>query len=103
MITLIEYQNKAANILKITREQSGKTQKEVADLIGVTRQTINNWECGYTFPDFPLVLKWFDILNLKIDDSFFSNFNDDEVLEHIKNQASAIVDVIENHMKGIKK
>ena len=33
------------------RKKQGLSQEELAELIGVTRQTISNWELGSTFPD----------------------------------------------------
>lgn len=32
--------------LKELRQQGGKTAKEVADKLGVTRNAVNNYECG---------------------------------------------------------
>lgn len=36
-------------LMKLRRKQ-GLSQQEVADLLGVTRQTISNWECGQGAP-----------------------------------------------------
>ena len=33
------------------RKEKGLSQEELAELIGVTRQTISNWELGSTFPN----------------------------------------------------
>ncbi len=42
------------NIMQITpaaaRVNAGLTQEEAAKLIGVSKQTINNWESGKTIP-----------------------------------------------------
>ena len=33
------------------RKKSGLTQEELAEKIGVARQTISKWELGETYPD----------------------------------------------------
>ncbi len=37
------------SILKQLREESGMTQNEVATFMGVTRNTVQNWESNYVF------------------------------------------------------
>lgn len=43
--------------LRTLRESSGKTQREVADTVGVSVGTISAWERGKSCPDTPLYLK----------------------------------------------
>ena len=38
------------------RKQKGLSQEEVADRLGVTRQTVSKWETGQSTPDFDKVL-----------------------------------------------
>ena len=38
-------------VLKGLRTDSGKTQKEVAEILGRTQQIIGHWETGYSQPD----------------------------------------------------
>jgi len=44
-------QNKLGKKLFDLRKKSRMTQEEVADKLGVTRQTVSNWELGSTKPD----------------------------------------------------
>ena len=37
--------------LKAARINAGLTQKKAAEKLGVTEQTISNWENGITYPD----------------------------------------------------
>lgn len=96
-MTQIEYNNEAKSILQITRERSGKTQKEMAALMGVSRQTINSWECGYTFPVFPDVIKWFHVLNL--DGSIINEGCINDCLEDIRALAADIINIVNEERK----
>ena len=89
----IQYQYKAASILKDTRKASGKKQEEMAKLMGVTKQTIISWEKGYTFPKLPDVIMWFDILH--IDGSIINKHSTDTVLSQIIKEAQTIIDIAE--------
>ena len=41
---------KEKNTLHCLREQRGLTQEEVAEELGVSRQSVSQWESGKTFP-----------------------------------------------------
>lgn len=43
--------------LKTARELCGMTQKEAAEQIGVTQDTLGNYERGKTYPDIPVLRK----------------------------------------------
>ncbi len=45
------------------RKKNYLTQDELADIIGVTRQAISNWERGVTLPDVQFVLPLAKILD----------------------------------------
>lgn len=49
------------NEVKKLREAKGLTQKEFADMCGVTQRTVQNWEAGAKLPD--MVRKYIKFLN----------------------------------------
>lgn len=98
MRTTLDYANKAATILKTTREHAGKTQEEMASLMGHHRTTIISWECGNTFPTFPEVLKWFDYL--KVNESILSSDCNMDLLWEIRKSAQEVIDLIDEERKG---
>ncbi|MGX7272923.1 helix-turn-helix domain-containing protein [Enterococcus haemoperoxidus] len=55
-------------ILKEKREQLGYTQKEVAQKLYVSRQTVSNWEIGKTYPDIEKLLNLSDFYGLSLDE-----------------------------------
>ena len=44
--------NKVAENIKFIREVFGETQKELAEIIGVTHNAISNYENGERMPDY---------------------------------------------------
>lgn len=54
--------------LKAARVRSGMTQDTVAKQIGVSRQSLSNWENDRTYPDLASVLKLSDLYGLSLDD-----------------------------------
>ena len=58
------------NQIKEFRTQSGLTQKELADLAGVSRQSIISIEQGRYVPSLPLALKFSQIFRCATDELF---------------------------------
>lgn len=50
-----------AEALRITRNESGKSQEYMAFELGVTRRTILNWENGVSEPSSSQAIKWFKL------------------------------------------
>lgn len=53
--------------LKKSRLQAGMTQEQVAEALGVSRQTISNWENEKTYPDIISVIKLSDLYAVSLD------------------------------------
>ena len=43
--------------LKAARVNKGYTQKQAAELLGITRDTLSNYERGKSYPDVPIIKK----------------------------------------------
>lgn len=59
---------KLGDKLKEKRLDAGLTQKELADTLHVSRQTISSWEVGRTFPDLTILVTLSDIYDIPLDD-----------------------------------
>ena len=59
--------------LKAARINKGYGQDEAAKLIGVSSDTLSNWERGITFPDVPKIRKIEYVYGIKYDDINFLN------------------------------
>lgn len=53
--------------IKDARVVAKLTQEQVADALGVSRQTISNWENGKTYPDIVSVIKMSDLYSISLD------------------------------------
>lgn len=56
--------------LKEQRLQQNETQESIAIKLGVSRQTISNWENGKTLPDIDSLIKLSQFYKLSIDELF---------------------------------
>lgn len=54
-------------LLKL-RKQKGLSQEEIANIIGVSRQTISKWETGESNPDFDKIIPLCDLYNITTDE-----------------------------------
>lgn len=61
------------SVLKRLRIDSGKTQKEVAELIGRKQQIVGHWETGYSQPDANTLFTLCDIYGTTVDAAFGFN------------------------------
>ena len=74
--------NIGERILKL-RKEKGLSQEEVANIIGVSRQTISKWETGESNPDFDKIVPLCDLYNISTDELIRgeSNFNIEKNIE----------------------
>lgn len=57
--------------IKKERLKRGMNQTELAERIGVTRQTVSSWERGISFPDIPMLMKLSEVLDVEIDELLY--------------------------------
>lgn len=70
-------------ILELRKKQN-ITQEELAEKIGVTRQTISKWELGETHPDINQAKKLSMIFNISLDE-LVNNDTENIIIEKISN------------------
>ena len=63
-------ESKIITNLKSVRESTGMTQQELADRIGMRRETILNLENNRYNPSLEMALKIAQVFNLKVEDLF---------------------------------
>ena len=73
--------------LKKARLDQGMTQENLAEQLGVSRQTISNWENNRSFPDIVSILKLSDIYTISLDELLKG---DDKVMKHLEESTNAV-------------
>ncbi|KRN22719.1 helix-turn-helix domain-containing protein [Lacticaseibacillus camelliae] len=54
--------------LRNARTKSGMSQESLAEFMGVSRQTISNWETSRSYPDVERVMRLADLYHLSLDE-----------------------------------
>lgn len=62
--------------LKKARENAGLSQQEVADLLGITRQSISKWERGVSYPDINNLILLKNLYNTSFDDLLIKEYTE---------------------------
>lgn len=57
--------------LKAVRVMRGYTQEEAARLIGISHDTLSNYERGKSFPDVPIIKKIEEVYKVSYNDLIF--------------------------------
>lgn len=73
------------NSLFDARKKKGLSQEEVAEKLGVSRQTISKWETEETVPDIYQAKKLAKIYGLSLDELIDTDLDQKEIEEVIKN------------------
>lgn len=73
------------NSLSKSRKKSGYSQEEVAEKLGVSRQTISKWELNETLPDIYQSKKLANLYNISLDDLIDIDFEIQEIQKTIEN------------------
>lgn len=54
--------------LRDARQQHQLSQEQIAEMLGVSRQTISNWETSKSYPDVERVMRLAEIYHLSLDE-----------------------------------
>lgn len=57
-----------SQFLRNVRLQKSMNQEDLAEQLGVTRQTISSWETGKSYPDLVSIIKISDIFDISLDE-----------------------------------
>lgn len=67
--------------LKAARMNKGYDQEEAARLIGISADTLSNYERGKTFPDVPILKRIEEVYEIKYDDINFLLENYEKIVK----------------------
>lgn len=81
---------KSGRLIAAQRKELGKTQKELADILGVTDKAVSRWETGQGFPDSSLLIPLAETLGIAVADLINGEVSPPETTIHKSD--GAIVD-----------
>lgn len=73
--------------LKNARNEHGLTQEQVAEELGVSRQSISNWENNRSYPDIISVIKLSDLYSISLDELLKEDKN---MIRHLAESTDAV-------------
>ena len=73
------------NLIYAKRKEKGLSQEQLAEVIGVARQTVSKWETGETLPDVESLQKLALFLGFSIDEALGIHANNIDNIESIDN------------------
>lgn len=81
--------------LKNARNEQGLTQEQVAEELGVSRQSISNWENNRAYPDIISVIRMSDLYSVSLDELLKE---DKKMIEHLAESTDVV-----NNQRGLVK
>lgn len=65
MIDSLKNAENFAHMWQKSRTDAGKSQEFMAKSLGVSKKTVQNWECGLSCPSQQMGFQWFEVLGLQ--------------------------------------
>lgn len=84
--------------LQLLRSRNGISQEELAEKLGISRQSVSKWESGQSIPDLKKLIILSDIYNVTID-SLVKDGDEYDILQEIDDKDSK-VNIIDNDTKS---
>ena len=73
--------------LKSARKKCGLTQEKAAETVGVSRQTISNWENEKSYPDIVSVIRLSSLYSVSLDELLKG---DEDMIEHLEESTNVV-------------
>lgn len=76
--------------IKSARISSGLTQEQASQALGVSRQTISNWENGKTYPDIISAVKMSDLYHVSLDRLLKGEESGSDYLDYLEESTNTV-------------
>ena len=100
MSSEIERAQNFGNMLAKSRTDAGKTRKQMAQALGKSVTTIQNWESGIGEPGYRTLEKWFSVLGLNMEKYILSYRYPDKFLTVDNTEIEKMVDCIHAYINA---
>lgn len=78
------------------RKKQGLSQEDVAEKLGVSRQTVSKWETDETVPDLRQAKKMAALYHLSLDELIQSDLDKEEIEQAIERSTDSLTDKIDS-------
>lgn len=92
-------QVKVGSFLRLLRKEKGKTQEEIAEMLGVSSRSVSRWENGNTMPDLVLLVELADYYNVDIREIIDGERKCDKVQSEQKETLLRVADYADREKK----
>lgn len=79
-------QKKIGGFIAARRKETGLTQSQLAEMLGITDKAVSKWETGKSMPDLSLFCPLCDLLHITLNELLAGEFIPDENLKEKSNQ-----------------
>ena len=79
-------QKKIGGFIAARRKETGLTQSQLAEMLGITDKAVSKWETGKSMPDLSLFCPLCDLLHITLNELLAGEFISDENLKEKSNQ-----------------
>lgn len=76
--------------IKNARADAQLTQEQAANALGVSRQTVSNWENGKTYPDIVSIIKMSNIYNISLDQLLKEEKNMSDYIDYLEESTNTV-------------
>ena len=85
---------KIGDKLKDLRIKAGLTQKELGDLLHVSRQSVSKWERNESYPDPAMFLEISKVLNVGVGELFYENIDVENIKKSVYKPVNRIILIV---------
>lgn len=82
--------------LKQAREEKHISQKDAAEKVGISRQTLSNWENGKTYPDIAALISLSDLYGVSLD-NLLKDKGENKISDYVEHIDKAIAAIKNKH------
>ena len=95
--------NKTAELIQNARKEKGLTQRELADILGITDRAVSKWERAKSFPDVSMLQPLAEVLDISVTEILDGERRSNDVAVTAGEAEQAAIRGIDGYVRDTKK